>query len=277
MRFSKFRRGRVWNCTRLGTHPTVIVSDGGYGVSGFEGDTVDHLGLPAWYRPHVAAWAQYATQATTLWFWNSEIGWAAVLPVNESQGWRYVNANIWNKGKRHIAGNVNARRIRRFPVVSEICVQYVYEAHLDGLPLKQRLLEEWRRTTLPLYQANVACGVADAGTRKYLTQGHLWYFPSPKMFLWLQEYGNLHGAPEGRPGRPGWSHHLRSRTGARILTARPAHRLAAARGQQPLCSRSDGAGAPAPSGMPTLLMQYRRTRRGPALRPAPARENGIFR
>ncbi len=29
--------------------PTAIVSDGGYGVLGFEGDTSDHLGLPEWY------------------------------------------------------------------------------------------------------------------------------------------------------------------------------------------------------------------------------------
>ena len=97
--------------------PTVIVSDGGYGVLGFEGDTSDHLGLPEWYEPHVAEWAKYATAQTTLWFWNSEIGWAAVHPILEKYGWRYVNANIWNKGKGHIAGNVNTKRIRRFPVV----------------------------------------------------------------------------------------------------------------------------------------------------------------
>ena len=91
--------------------PTVIVSDGGYGVLGFEGDTSDHLDLPAWYEPHVAAWARYATPGTTLWFWNSEIGWAAVHPILEKHGWRYVNANIWNKGKGHIAGNVNTGKI----------------------------------------------------------------------------------------------------------------------------------------------------------------------
>ena len=52
----------------------------------------------------------------------------------EKQGWRYVNANIWNKGKGHIAGNVNTRKIRRFPVVSEVCVQYVFQARIDGAP-----------------------------------------------------------------------------------------------------------------------------------------------
>ena len=179
--------------------PTVIVSDGGYGVLGFEGDTSDHLDLPDWYRPHIAAWSQHATPATTLWFWNSEIGWAAVHPVLEANGWRYVNANIWNKGKGHIAGNVNTRRIRRFPVVSEVCVQYVYEARIDGLVLKEWLLREWNRTGLPLHKANNACGAADAAVRKYLDQGHLWYFPPPEMFTRLQEYANRHGDPEGRP------------------------------------------------------------------------------
>lgn len=179
--------------------PTVIVSDGGYGVLGFEGDTSDHLDLPAWYEPHIAAWSRLAKPATTLWFWNSEIGWAAVHPILEKHGWRYVNANIWNKGKGHIAGNVNTGKIRRFPVVSEVCVQYVREARIDGQILKHWLLREWKRTGLPVRKANQACGVADAATRKYLDQGHLWYFPPPDTFLKMQEYANTHGDPVGRP------------------------------------------------------------------------------
>jgi hypothetical protein len=179
--------------------PTVIVSDGGYGVLGFEGDTSDHLGLPEWYEPHIAAWSKYATALTTLWFWNSEIGWAAVHPVLEKYGWRYVNANIWNKGKGHIAGNVNTGKIRRFPVVSEMCVQYVYGARIGGLELKTWLLQEWKRTGLPLRKANEACGVADAAVRKYLDQGHLWYYPPPEMFVRMQKYANTNGDPNGRP------------------------------------------------------------------------------
>lgn len=179
--------------------PVVIVSDGGYGVLGFEGDTSDHLGLPGWYEPHVAQWAKYARPNTTLWFWNSEIGWAAVHPVLERYGWRYVNANIWNKGKAHVAGNVNTAKIRRFPVVTEVCVQYVFEPRINGLSLKRWLLGEWKRSGLPLRRANEACGVADAAVRKYLDQGHLWYFPPPEMFAKLAAFANKHGAAEGRP------------------------------------------------------------------------------
>jgi site-specific DNA-methyltransferase (adenine-specific) len=179
--------------------PTVIVSDGGYGVLGFEGDTSDHLGLPDWYEAHIAAWSKQATPSTTLWFWNSEIGWAAVHPILEKHGWRYVNANIWNKGKGHIAGNVNTAKIRRFPVVSEVCVQYVYEARINGLQLKTWLLQEWKRSGLPFRKSNEACGVADVATRKYLDQGHLWYYPPPEMFVKMQEYANTHGDPAGRP------------------------------------------------------------------------------
>jgi hypothetical protein len=105
--------------------PQVIVSDGAYGILGFEGDTSDHLGVAEWYEPHIKAWSERATAQTTLWFWNSEIGWAVTHPVLERYGWRYVNANVWNKGKAHIAGNVNTGKIRRFPVVTEMCVQYV--------------------------------------------------------------------------------------------------------------------------------------------------------
>jgi site-specific DNA-methyltransferase (adenine-specific) len=179
--------------------PTVIVSDGAYGILGFEGDTSNHLGIPEWYEPHVEAWARFATPQTTLWFWNSEIGWAAAHPIIEKHGWRYVNANIWNKGKAHVAGNVNTAKIRRFPVVSEVCVQYVLEARITGLPLKEWLLNEWKRTGLPIRAANTACGVADAAVRKYLDQGHLWYFPPPEMFQRMVDYANVHGKPVGRP------------------------------------------------------------------------------
>jgi DNA modification methylase len=179
--------------------PSAIVSDGAYGVLGFEGDTSDHIDMPNWYEPHVAAWSKFATPQTTLWFWNSEIGWATVHPVLERHGWRYINANIWDKGVAHIAGNVNTKKIRRFPVVSEVCVQYVFEAKIDGKLLKTWLLSEWKRTGLKVREANAACGVADAATRKYLDQGHLWYWPPVEMFEKMTFYANEYGKPEGRP------------------------------------------------------------------------------
>jgi hypothetical protein len=179
--------------------PTTIISDGGYGVLGFEGDTSDHLDLPAWYEPHIWAWSTFASPLTTLWFWNSEIGWAAVHPVLERFGWRYVNANVWDKGKGHIAGNINTAMIRRFPVVTELCVQYVFEARISGLPLREWLLKEWTRTRLPRRCANEACGVADAAVRKYFDQGHLWYYPPPDKFIAISRYANEHGDPNGRP------------------------------------------------------------------------------
>lgn len=179
--------------------PTVIVSDGAYGILGFDGDTSDHIDIPQWYEPHVREWSKKATGQTTLWFWNSEIGWAAVHPILEKYGWRYVNANIWDKGVAHIAGNVNTGKIRRFPVVTEICVQYSFEQRIDDLTLRQWLLREWKRTGLPLKRANEACGVKDVATRKYFDQGHLWYFPPSKIFVKMAEYANLYGDPFGRP------------------------------------------------------------------------------
>jgi DNA methylase len=179
--------------------PTCIISDGAYGVLGFEGDTSDHIGMPEWYEAHIAAWSRAATPQTILWFWNSEIGWATVHPILEKYGWRYVNANIWDKGIGHIAGNVNTKKIRRFPVVSEICVQYVYEAKIHGKSLKKWLLDEWKRTGLPTREANKACGVADAAVRKYLDQGHLWYWMPIEMFVRMASYANEYGALSGKP------------------------------------------------------------------------------
>lgn len=179
--------------------PTVIVSDGAYGILGFEGDTSDHLKLPSWYESHIRAWSDKATAQSTLWFWNSEIGWAVIHPVLERYGWRYVNANVWNKGKAHIAGNVNTAKIRRFPVVTEMCVQYVFEPRIDDLTLQHWLYREWKRTGLVMRKANEACGVKDVAVRKYLDQGHLWYYPPPEMFAKMAEYANEHGDPRGRP------------------------------------------------------------------------------
>lgn len=179
--------------------PVAIVSDGAYGVLGFDGDTSNHVDVPRWYEPHARAWARAARPNTTLWFWNSEIGWAAAHPVLEKHGWRYVQCNVWNKGIGHVAGNVNTRTIRRFPVVTEVCVQYVFEARIGGLPLKQWLLAEWKRAGLALRRANEACGVRDAAVRKYFDQGHLWYFPPAEAMQRLGDYANAHGRVEGRP------------------------------------------------------------------------------
>jgi site-specific DNA-methyltransferase (adenine-specific) len=119
--------------------------------------------------------------------------------VLERHGFRYVSCNLWNKGTAHIAGNVSTKTIRRFPVVTEICAHYVYEPKLNGETLQDWLIAEWKRTGLPLRESNLACGVRDAATRKYLTASHLWYFPPPEAAEKLALYANRHGRPEGRP------------------------------------------------------------------------------
>lgn len=183
--------------------PVVIISDGPYGVSGFPGDPPVPETLADWYDPHVKAWSESATPLTTLWFWNTEIGWANVHPVLVRHGWRYVNCHIWDKGLSHIAGNSNTRTLRKFPVVTEVCVQYVKEAQFEvkgqQLTMQEWLRYEWQRSGLPLYKANEACGVKNAATRKYLTKDHLWYYPPVEAFKRMASYANQHGDPRGRP------------------------------------------------------------------------------
>lgn len=183
--------------------PTVIVSDGAYGVAGFPGDPPTHHGLAAWYEPHVAAWARHALPSTTLWFWNTEVGWATVHPVLERHGFEYRACHLWDKGIAHIAGNANTKTLRKFPVVTEVCAQYVRDVRLPSrgvlLPLKAWLRSEWERSGLPLALANEACGVKNAATRKYFTQCHLWYYPPPEAFERIVEFVNRRGAPAGRP------------------------------------------------------------------------------
>jgi site-specific DNA-methyltransferase (adenine-specific) len=182
--------------------PTVIIADGPYGLGLFPGDPPTPADLAEWYAPHIAAWARYSLPETTLWFWGNEIGWATVHPVLSLHGWQYRALHIWDKGIGHIAGNVNSKTIRRFPVVTEVCAQYVREALLptgDGqkLPIRDWLRAEWVRTGMPFSKTNEACGVKNAATRKYFTQDHLWYFPPPEMMERLAAYANAHGRATG--------------------------------------------------------------------------------
>ncbi|MGH7934999.1 MAG: DNA methyltransferase [Candidatus Binataceae bacterium] len=183
--------------------PSAIISDGAYGVGGFHGDPRTSDGLIKWYTPHIEAWSEKATAATTLWFWNTEVGWATVHSLLAANGWEYVQAIIWDKGIPHIAGNVNGDTIRQFPVVTELCVFYrrrlEFVTPLGVMTAKKWLRHEWRRTGLSLSKANQACRVRNAATRKYLTQDWLWYFPPPEMMQKLVDYANEHGDSAGRP------------------------------------------------------------------------------
>ena len=112
--------------------PVIIISDGPYGLGSFPGDPPTPDGLAEFYSPHAEKWAARSTPLTTLWFWNSELGWANVHPILASAGWKYRSCHIWDKGLGHIAGNANSKTLRKFPVVTEVCVQYTREAEFKA-------------------------------------------------------------------------------------------------------------------------------------------------
>lgn len=183
--------------------PTVIVSDGPYGLGQYPGEAPTTAGLAGWYEPHLKAWYACGLPSATLWFWNSEQGWATCHNQIEASGWEFRNCHTWDKGIGHIAGNCNTQTIRKFPVTTEVCVQYVRRNRLisDGreMDLRAWLRSEWQRSGLPLTLTNEACGVRNAATRKYFTADHLWYFPPPDAFQALVDYVNRMGRPQGRP------------------------------------------------------------------------------
>ena len=185
--------------------PVLIIADGPYGLNGYDGDLTQAEQLRQWYEPHIAAWTRRATACTTLWFWNTEVGWAEVHSALRDAGWIYRACCVWDKGLAHVAGNTNTKTLRKFPIVTEVCVHYVREPQFrliaDGpsLSAQQWLRAEWRRTGLSFAKANEACGVRNAATRKYLTGDCLWYFPPPAVFQRLVEHANAHGDPSGRP------------------------------------------------------------------------------
>jgi hypothetical protein len=199
----RFYAGNVLDAYRLWPAPNAIISDGAYGVRGFDGDTVGTGGLPDWYRPHLKAWDLFANPSTVLWFWNTEIGWATLHPLIESYGWKYVETVVWDKGLSHIAGNVNGNTIRQYPVVTEVCVLYRRELAFNtasgSMNPQNWLRYEWLRSGLPLSKSNEACGVKNAATRKYLTKDWLWYWPPGEMVEKMASYLNTYGDLDGKP------------------------------------------------------------------------------
>lgn len=190
-------------CYQEWPSPIVIISDGPYGINGYNGDLKTPVGLDKWYENHISQWSKKATPQTTLWFWNTEIGWAIVHPILEKYGWEYKACHVWNKGMSHVAGNTNTKTISHLPVVSEVCVQYVRRPEFkcgDSIQsMKDWLRSEWTRTGLPFSKTNEACGVVNAATRKYFTKCHLWYMPPSDMFEKIVDFANQHGNPEGKP------------------------------------------------------------------------------
>lgn len=183
--------------------PVCIIADGPYGVSGFPGDLHSAATLAEWYRPHVEAWSRCSTPQTTLWFWGTEVGWASVHSLLAQFDWEYRACHIWDKGIGHVAGNSNTQTLRKFPIVTEVCVQYTKAARFTvarrTMSMQEWLRHEWTRSGLPLRESNEACGVLNAATRKYLTADHLWYYPPPDAFRRLAEYANKYGLRSGRP------------------------------------------------------------------------------
>lgn len=181
----------------------VIIADGPYGLGG-AGDLKGAGDLPAWYEPHVRHWTAKATALTTLWFWNTEIGWATVHPVLARHGWIYRQCCIWDKGLTHAANQTNTQNLRKLPTVTEVCVQYIRPPELhrrEGAEqsLQAWLRSEWFRSGLPTREANRACGCGDMARRRYLVGDGSWYCPPPAMFARMAAHANRFGNVAGRP------------------------------------------------------------------------------
>ncbi len=201
-RNSSLYHGDVINAYSEWETPTVIVSDGAYGVGSFDGDPKNVGGLSDWYKNHIDAWSNAASAETTLWFWGTELGWATVHNELVDAGWEYRGCNIWNKGTQHIAGNINTKTMRKFPQVTEVCVQYVWERielSNESKLVRDWFRDEWKRAGLTFQEANEACDVVDAASRKYFASDEQWYPPPDERFKKLKSYANEHGKEEGKP------------------------------------------------------------------------------
>ena len=183
--------------------PHLIISDGPYGLGLYKNELRHVHTLAEWYEPHIEAWTRYSNPATTLWLWNTEQGWANIHNMIVKHGWNYQETTVWNKGISHIAGRVNSKTTRKLPVVTEIAVRYTRKPEISfnnkTISLQQWLRNEWLRSGLPLSKANIACGVKNAATRKYLVQDDCWYFPPLSAIYKMAQYCHLHGMPTSKP------------------------------------------------------------------------------
>ena len=197
----RLHKGRAEEACDTWDAPDLIVCDGAHGTGGFPGDPPTPDGLDAWYSTHAHAWARHARPATTLWFWNTEPGWAQVHPLLAATGWDYVQTIVWDKGH---ARDTRVRASRRLPTVTEICVFYrrrLSFRRADGTTVRGAdwVRDEWLRTGLELQEANSACGLAGPATPQYMKKSGRWQFPPAERMEKIVAYANEHGRPDGRP------------------------------------------------------------------------------
>lgn len=202
--FYHLHHGDVCEVYDAWPEPDLIISDGAYGISGFRGDAKNYAELPQWYEPHLKEWQAKAKRSTSLWFWNTEVGWATIHPLLIASGWEYVQLVVWDKGLAHVAGNSNGETLRQLPVVTEVAALYrrkpVFCDVTGKLCAAQEWLRaEWLRSGLPLSKANEACGVKNAATRKYLTADYMWYWPLGEAVARMACYCEQYGAPSSQP------------------------------------------------------------------------------
>lgn len=190
------------DCYEKWPSPHLIISDGPYGLGLYPGEIKTPKTLKEWYLPHIEAWSKAATSQTTLWIWNSERGHSYLHKTLEDYGWHYQETTIWNKGLSHIAGRVNSKTIRGLPVTTEIATRYtrpIIKTPHNTMTIQDWIHSEWKRSGLPLSSANIACGVKNAATRKYLTSDEHWYLPPFSMIEKLAEYCTRHGRKTETP------------------------------------------------------------------------------
>lgn len=175
-----------------------IISDGPYGLGTGSGEPKGLDELANWYAPHIAAWNAHSAANCTLWFWTTHESWVALHPLLEQLGWDCQDVCTWDKGLAHNAGRCNPKTIRTVPEVTEISVRYTKKSLLPSeygslMSMQSWVRAQWLRSGLPMTDANKACGVRNAASRKYLTHGDSWYRPPGNAIERMAAYCLEHG------------------------------------------------------------------------------------
>ena len=195
-------RGDALDAYALWPAPSAIISDGAYGVGGFPGDPRTADGLVDWYEPTSSRGPSTPARLPLCGSGTPSWGGRRSIPCSSATAGTTSRPSCGTRRRPH-SRECQRRHHPALPGVTEVCVFYRRRLEFptpDGvMSAKQWLRYEWRRAGLPLHRANQACGVANAATRKYLTQDWLWYLPPTEMMERLVDYANEHGRAAGAP------------------------------------------------------------------------------
>lgn len=119
---------------------TLLISDGPYAMGIADWDRMKVADLPAFYRPHIAAWGRFMAPSASVYLWNTAGGWAAIHPEMLAAGWTFRGLIVWDK--RTGASVISNQSASAWPEITEACG--FYQKDKPYFANSERLTNVWQ-------------------------------------------------------------------------------------------------------------------------------------